>query len=74
MYHFDLYRLSSYEELIDIGFEEYTQKPCVMFIEWPDNIPEIRKIYKNRIMEIKIMRRDDISLTRRDIEIRRYDK
>ena len=74
VYHFDLYRLSSYEELIDIGFEEYAQKPCVMFIEWPDNIPEIRKIYKNRIMEIKIMRRDDISLTRRDIEIRRYDK
>ncbi len=74
LYHFDLYRLSSYEELLDIGFEEYTQNSSIIFIEWPDNVPELKKIYKERIMEIKIIRRDDISMSRRDIEVRRFEK
>jgi len=73
-YHFDLYRLSSYDDLLDIGFEEYADKPAVMFIEWPDCVPDVEKIYKNRITQVKIIRRDDISPTRRDIEIRRFDK
>lgn len=73
VFHFDLYRLSSYEELIDIGFEEYAQKPCVMFIEWPENVPELKKIYRERILQVDIKRRDDISMCRRDIEIRRFD-
>ena len=74
LYHFDLYRLSSYDDLLDIGFEEYADKQAIMFIEWPDCVPELEKIYKNRITQVKIMRRDDISPTRRDIEIRRFDK
>ena len=74
MYHFDLYRLSSYDDLLDIGFEEYADKPAVMFVEWPDCVPDLEKIYKMRILQVKIMRRDEISPTRRDIEIRRFDK
>ena len=74
MYHFDLYRLSSYDDLLDIGFEEYADKAAVMFVEWPDCVQELEKIYKNRILQVKIMRRDKISPTRRDIEIRRFDK
>lgn len=74
MYHFDLYRLSSYDDLLDIGFEEYADKAAVMFVEWPDCVQELEKIYKNRILQVKIMRRDEISPTRRDIEIRRFDK
>jgi len=73
-YHFDLYRLSSYDDLLDIGFEEYADKQAIMFIEWPDCVPDLEKIYKNRITQVKIMRRDDVSPTRRDIEIRRFDK
>ena len=74
LYHFDLYRISSYDELVEIGFEEYADKPGVMFIEWPDCVPELEKEYKERITQVKIIRRDDISPERRDIEIRRFGK
>ena len=74
MYHFDLYRLSSFDDLADIGFEEYADKSAIMFIEWPDCVPELQKMYKDRITQVKITRRDEISPQRRDIEIRRFDK
>jgi tRNA threonylcarbamoyladenosine biosynthesis protein TsaE len=34
VYHFDLYRLKSQEELLDIGFEDYLNGQFC-FIEWP---------------------------------------
>ncbi len=71
-YHFDLYRISSYEELSEIGFEEYLEKQAVIFIEWAERVPEIETEYKNRILQVKIFRRDDISPERRDIEVRRF--
>jgi len=36
IYHFDLYRLKSPEELLDIGFEEYLADGAFCFIEWPE--------------------------------------
>lgn len=36
MYHFDLYRVASPEELRDIGFEEYLEAGGVCLIEWAD--------------------------------------
>ena len=36
IYHFDLYRLKSLEELLDIGFEDYLQPNNFCFIEWPE--------------------------------------
>ncbi len=38
IYHFDLYRLKTAEELLDIGFEDYLQQADWMFIEWPDKM------------------------------------
>ncbi|HEY1039351.1 MAG TPA: tRNA (adenosine(37)-N6)-threonylcarbamoyltransferase complex ATPase subunit type 1 TsaE [Bacteroidia bacterium] len=35
IYHFDLYRLKSTEECLDIGFEEYVNSGNYCFIEWP---------------------------------------
>lgn len=35
LFHFDLYRLRSEEELYDIGFEEYLDGRHYCFIEWP---------------------------------------
>ncbi|WIW71505.1 tRNA (adenosine(37)-N6)-threonylcarbamoyltransferase complex ATPase subunit type 1 TsaE [Anaerosinus gibii] len=41
IYHFDLYRLESAEELYDIGFYEYTTlEDSIVIIEWPDKFPE----------------------------------
>ncbi len=36
VYHFDLYRLESIEELIDIGSDEYFHSGFPCFIEWPE--------------------------------------
>ena len=35
IYHFDLYRLKSINELLDIGFEDYIYSNHYCFIEWP---------------------------------------
>lgn len=40
LYHFDLYRLETEEELYDIGFDEYTSSGGVVLIEWPDKFIE----------------------------------
>lgn len=36
LFHFDLYRLNSPQELYAIGFEEYLEQGHFVFIEWPD--------------------------------------
>ena len=37
IYHFDLYRLSSYHDFVEAGFEEYLSIPnSFCFIEWPE--------------------------------------
>lgn len=38
--HYDLYRLSDPEELLDIGFEEETESG-ISLIEWPDGFEEL---------------------------------
>ncbi|MCD6150672.1 MAG: tRNA (adenosine(37)-N6)-threonylcarbamoyltransferase complex ATPase subunit type 1 TsaE [Deltaproteobacteria bacterium] len=41
LYHFDLYRLDNQDDLLEIGFEDYLQKPGVMVIEWPEKVGEM---------------------------------
>jgi tRNA threonylcarbamoyladenosine biosynthesis protein TsaE len=36
VHHFDLYRIKSTEELLDIGFEDYLYSQHFCLIEWPD--------------------------------------
>lgn len=36
IYHFDLYRIKSPTELMDIGYEEYIYGDAVCLIEWPE--------------------------------------
>jgi tRNA threonylcarbamoyladenosine biosynthesis protein TsaE len=38
IYHFDLHRLKSLQEALDIGFEEYLDSGYLCLIEWPDII------------------------------------
>ena len=41
LYHFDFYRLSSCDEVQDIGFGEYLDAGGVIIIEWANKFPEI---------------------------------
>lgn len=45
LHHFDLYRLGSYDEFVEAGFDEYlSQQNGWVFIEWPEIvIPHIHK-------------------------------
>ena len=38
LFHFDMYRLSSGEELFDIGWEDYLQRGGVCAVEWSENV------------------------------------
>ncbi len=47
LYHFDLYRLSGPDDLIDIGFDEYAFGDAVALVEWPEKLenPDIAGIW-----------------------------
>lgn len=42
IYHFDLYRLESPQEAMDIGAEDYFFSGALCFVEWPDRLGELR--------------------------------
>lgn len=39
LFHFDMYRLSSADELFDIGWEDYLSRGGVCVVEWSENVP-----------------------------------
>lgn len=39
IFHFDLYRIESPEELFDMGYEEYFYSGSLCLIEWPEKAP-----------------------------------
>ena len=65
LYHFDLYRLGSFEEAEEAGLTEYVGAPnAITLVEWHSNVPELMpKHYK----EIEITK---ISDNGRKIEIK----
>lgn len=38
LYHFDLYRLSDPDELIELGFDDYAYGSGVALVEWPEKL------------------------------------
>lgn len=38
LYHFDMYRLSGFDELYSTGFFDYLEQDGVLYIEWSENI------------------------------------
>ncbi len=40
LFHFDMYRLHSADELFDIGWEDYLGREGVCAVEWSENVPE----------------------------------
>lgn len=53
-YHFDLYRISGYEELEAIGFFDYLKRGGIVVVEWSENVPELEQELDNlTIIEIE---------------------
>lgn len=38
--HFDMYRITSWDDLYSTGFFDYLDTDCIMVIEWSENIEE----------------------------------
>lgn len=60
IYHFDLYRLETMEEILDIGFEDYLDCGALCLIEWPEKVEDI---LPNDTVEVTISLNDDHSRT-----------
>ena len=57
IYHFDLYRLGSLDEFIDLGFDEYLHMPhAIVLIEWPE---VIAPLLDRRTLHVNLSYRDD---------------
>jgi tRNA threonylcarbamoyladenosine biosynthesis protein TsaE len=41
IYHFDLYRLKSWREMLDIGYEDYFYSGNYCLIEWPEKVENL---------------------------------
>lgn len=39
LFHFDMYRISSEDDLLSIGFYDYLDRPGICLVEWSENIP-----------------------------------
>ncbi len=40
LFHFDMYRLSSSDELWDIGWEDYLERGGICAVEWSENVDD----------------------------------
>ena len=40
LFHFDMYRLGSEDELFDIGWEDYLERGGVCAVEWSENVED----------------------------------
>ncbi len=41
LFHFDVYRVGSSDEMYDIGWEDYLIQGAVIVVEWAKNIPDL---------------------------------
>jgi len=65
IYHFDLYRIETMEELLDLGFEEYLDNGKYILIEWPElAIPLLQQDYLSLEFHILNTSSRKITLTR----------
>ncbi len=58
LFHFDMYRLASSDELFDIGWEDYLSRDGVCVVEWSENVSDA---FDGSETEIRIERLDETS-------------
>ena len=59
VYHFDLYRLATLQDILQIGFEDYLDSGHYCFIEWPEKITMLLPPHKSKIITI-VMKSNNI--------------
>ena len=47
IFHFDLYRISGYDDLYAIGFFDYLDRGGILAVEWSENIPDLESELEN---------------------------
>ncbi|MDE7399914.1 MAG: tRNA (adenosine(37)-N6)-threonylcarbamoyltransferase complex ATPase subunit type 1 TsaE [Oscillospiraceae bacterium] len=47
IFHFDLYRLSGFDDLYATGFFDYLDRGGILVVEWSENIPELELELEN---------------------------
>ena len=67
LYHFDLYRLSDYDELEAVGFRDYVDSEGIAVVEWADRIDNAMPIE-----HWEVVIRDGLQDNQRVINIGRY--
>lgn len=65
IYHFDMYRIESEDDLYSIGFDDYIEKDGFSIVEWSENIADF---LPEDIISVRISR-DKTSPDKRIIEI-----
>ena len=41
LFHFDLYRITGFDDLYGIGFFDYLNRGGIIAVEWSENVPEL---------------------------------
>lgn len=68
LYHFDMYRISGWDDLYSTGYFEYMESGGVLAVEWSENI---ESALPDNVIKITIKRLDE---TKREIAIKRGDQ
>ncbi|MDE6802155.1 MAG: tRNA (adenosine(37)-N6)-threonylcarbamoyltransferase complex ATPase subunit type 1 TsaE [Muribaculaceae bacterium] len=60
IYHFDLYRLNSADEALDLGIEDYFDSGALCLLEWPERVEQL---LPDDTVRVKLSVGDDDSRT-----------
>ena len=63
LFHFDMYRLASADELFDIGWDDYLMRGGVLAVEWSENV---ESAFEDGVVRVYISREGD---SRRKIRV-----
>ena len=63
LFHFDMYRLASADELFDIGWDDYLARGGVLAVEWSENV---ESAFEDGVVRVYISREGD---SRRKIRV-----
>ena len=73
LFHFDMYRLSSSDELYDIGWEDYLARGGVCAVEWSEIVSDA--LEENELIRVDIKNEcgnDDRTITVTGVELWKY--